>query len=163
MNALLEIRETQSQGLERPSWLPEPTSGLKKSENQPPIKIYSDQEPYDNIKMEGTSLFSKEEPRLDRFNGEIINIRADVAETKADIRDIKGDVAEIKTDMAVLKTEVKYITENTRQIPDIATNIAVINNELGHVTRSLNKIIGISIALVVTVVGGILVWYLTQR
>lgn len=154
MNALLEIRETQSQGLESPRWLPGLTSGLKKSKNQPQIKIYSDQEPYDNIKMEGTSLFPKEEPHLERFNSEIINIRADVAEMKADIRDIKGDVSEIKTDVAVLKTDIKHITENTQKVPSLVTDVAVIKTTLNITNKILYGVL-------IAIIAGLVLTFLT--
>ena len=157
MSALLEIGETQSQGLESPPWLPGLTSGLKKSKNQPQITIYSDQEPYDNIKTEGTSpSYPKEALPLERFNGEILSIRADVAT-------VKTDVAELKTDVAVLKTEVKHIAENTQKVPGLVTDVAVIKTEINHIRRSLDKITGIFISIFVTIVGGILVWYFTPR
>lgn len=153
MNALLETRETQSQGLESPSWLPEPTSGLKKFKNQPQTKIYSDQEPYDNIKMEGTSLFSKEEPHLERFNSEIINIRDDVVEMKAGIRDIKVDVAEIKSTVDVLKNDIKYMTENTQKVPNLITDVAVIKN-------SLNTTNHIFFGVLIAIIAGLVLTFL---
>ena len=158
MSTLLEIGETQSQGLESPSWLPGFTSGLKKSKNQHLITIYSDQEPYDNIKMEGTSLsFPKEDLPLERF-----------------IIDIRADVATVKTDVAVLKTDVRLLRESISTIPEMSKDIAILKNETGHINKKIealpvmqtdlailkNTVIGMHSwfrGLSITIIGGIIV------
>ena len=161
MNALLERPLPEDHSVISPDWVPlsapPKTFGLKKKFQPRSSLILIDQETYDNIKTKGTNLsFPEEGIHLETVNTEISNIRTDVAA-------LKTDVSELRTDVAVLKTEVKYITENTQKVPGLVTDVAVIKTEIGYIRRSLDIITGIFISILVTVVGGVLVWYFTLR
>lgn len=175
MDALLEVERTQD--LSSPPSFPmriEHTKGIERKVWPQHTNIYSDQLPYDNIKMEGTSLpyfdtirlhesttsmarIQEDTSMMDELQKDVVMLKGDVNYLRQDVGELKSDVKYLRQDVDVIKTEIKHITENTQKVPDLVADVAAIKTEIDRLNGSIKTTNGILVAIALTIVGGLIV------
>lgn len=151
MNALLDVKENQSQGVSGLDWRDEysrHTVGIiRKAQIFYKGEVFSDKEPYDKIKWKGTTLPLSGDHRP--YDGTINKTRIEegtsmIDELQKDVAALKNDMQYLRRDTDELKSDVKNIA--IEKLPDIKVQLGKLDTKFWIVIVLLAGILSTAIA-----------------